>query len=226
MKTNIKPIIEIDKISKTYGQGESAVNAIKNISLAIAPASFNVIVGKSGSGKSTLLNLIGLLDTPDKGTYTLDGVSIDKSIPDQELAHIRREKIGFIFQQFNLIQRESALKNVTLPAIYSRIKNRDQKAIELLNKLGLKNRINHKPNQLSGGEQQRVAIARALINSPKIILADEPTGNLDTKTSEDIIKLLSDLNQEGVTIIVVTHDPESFNKCASQVFTMKDGKII
>lgn len=218
-------IIQIKNLSKTYGQGEGEVKALNTVDLAINKGEFVAIMGPSGCGKSTLLNMLGCLDKPNSGTYILDNKEVSVKTSAKTLAKIRRDKIGFIFQTFNLLARTSALNNVILPGIYSGIKNRKAKAIELLNRVGLEKRINHKPNELSGGEQQRVAIARALMNDPEIILADEPTGNLDSKSGEQIMKLLKELNQEGKTIIAVTHD-ENIAKQTGRIIRMKDGKII
>lgn len=217
-------IIQIKKLLKTYGQGEAEVKALNGVDLEINNGEFVAIMGPSGCGKSTLLNMLGCLDKPNSGTYILDGKEVSYKTSSKMLAKIRRNKIGFIFQTFNLLARTSALDNVTLPAIYSGLKNRKEKAKELLNRVGLAKRINHKSNQLSGGEQQRVAIARSLMNNPEIILADEPTGNLDSKSGGQIMKLLKELNKEGKTIIAVTHD-ENIAKQTSRIIRMKDGKI-
>ena len=221
----MKKIIEIKNLSKIYGQGDVEVNALANVDLTITRGEFVAIMGPSGCGKSTLLNMLGCLDKPNGGTYILDGKEVSQKTSSKTLAKIRRDKIGFIFQTFNLLSRTSALNNVILPAIYSGLKNRKQKAKELLYRVGLAKRINHKPNELSGGEQQRVAIARSLMNNPEIILADEPTGNLDSKSGIQIMSLLKELNKEGKTIIAVTHD-ENIAKQTGRIIRMKDGKII
>jgi len=218
-------IIEIKNLTKIYGKGHSKIKALNRINLKIKKGEFLAIVGPSGSGKSTLLNIIGCLDNFDSGIYILEGKKLSRNTSANTLSRIRREKIGFVFQNFNLLPRVSALHNVMLPAIYSGLKGKKEKAKKLLKKLGLAKRINHRPNELSGGEQQRVAIARALINDPTIILADEPTGNLDTKSSQEIMKILKKLNNEGTTIIAVTHD-ESISKEADRILKMRDGKII
>ena len=218
-------IIEVKKLIKTYGSGSAKFNALDSIDLIICADEFVSIMGPSGCGKSTLMHILGCLDKPTSGTYKLEGKEVTIQTSSSALAYIRRDKIGFIFQSFNLLSRTSALNNVLLPAIYSGIKNRKAKAIELLKKVGLEKRIYNKPNQLSGGEQQRVAIARALMNDPLIILADEPTGNLDSKSGADIMKLLRDLNKEGKTIVVVTHD-ETIADQSDRIIRMKDGKII
>lgn len=218
-------IIETKKLVKTYGTGENKFNALDGIDLIIKADEFIAIMGPSGCGKSTLMHILGCLDKPTSGVYFLEGKEVTTETSSSALAFIRRDKIGFIFQNFNLLPRTSALANVMLPAIYSGIKNRKQKAIELLKKVGLGKRLNNKPNQLSGGEMQRVAIARALMNDPLIILADEPTGNLDSKSGKEIMKLLRELNKEGKTIVVVTHD-EIIADEADRIIRMKDGKII
>lgn len=221
----MKYIIEIKKLTKIYGKGRTEVKALNSVDLKIAQGEFVAIMGPSGSGKSTLLNILGCLDKPTSGSYLLENKAIIEKTKAITLAKIRREKIGFIFQTFNLLPRTSALNNVILPAIYSGLKNRKQKAKELLNRVGLENRLNNKPNELSGGEQQRVSIARALMNNPQIILADEPTGNLDSKTGAGIMKLLRQLNKEGVTIIAVTHD-NNIAKQTDRIIKMEDGKIV
>ena len=218
-------IIEIKNLLKSYGQGEGEIKALNDVDLTVRKGEFIAIMGPSGCGKSTLLNMLGCLDKPNSGSYLLDGSEISKNTSSKTLANIRRNKIGFIFQTFNLLSRTTALNNVILPAIYSGLKNRKQKAIDLLTRVGLEKRINHKQNQLSGGEQQRVAIARALMNDPEIILADEPTGNLDSKSGGEIMKLLKELNAEGKTIIAVTHD-ENIAKQIGKIIYMKDGKIV
>lgn len=216
-------IIEIKNLTKTYGQGEGQINALNKINLIVKKGEFVAIMGPSGCGKSTLLNMLGCLDKPNSGTYILDNKEVSSKTSSKILAKIRRDKIGFIFQTFNLLARTSALNNVILPAVYSGLKNRKQKAKELLTRVGLEKRINHKPNQLSGGEQQRVAIARSLMNDPEIILADEPTGNLDSKSGAQIMKLLKELNKDSKTIIAVTHD-ENIAKQTQRIIRMKDGK--
>lgn len=218
-------IIEVKDLIKTYGQGEAKFNALGGIDFEIKKGEFAAVMGPSGCGKSTFLNILGCLDKPSSGQYILEGKELSPETSGSVLAQIRRSKIGFIFQTFNLLPRTSALANVMLPAVYSGIKNRREKAKELLKKVGLEKRINHKPNQLSGGEQQRVAIARSLMNDPEIILADEPTGNLDSKSGLEIMKLLRQLNQEGKTIICVTHD-ERIAREADRIVKMKDGCII
>jgi putative ABC transport system ATP-binding protein len=218
-------MIEAKNLVKTYGTGNAKINALNGVDLVVKNDEFVAIMGPSGSGKSTLLHILGCLDKPTKGTYSLEGKDVTDETSSASLAFIRREKIGFIFQTFNLLARTSSLDNVILPAIYSGIKNRKEKAVALLKRVGLEKRIKNKPNQLSGGEQQRVAIARALMNDPLIILADEPTGNLDSKSGAEIMKLLTELKKEGKTIIMVTHD-KNIAAYADRTISMKDGKIV
>jgi len=220
-------IIKLEDVWKIYKLGELELPILKGVSLEIARGAFVVILGPSGSGKSTLLNMVGCLDLPTKGRVFLDGNNISKMSED-ELAQIRGRKIGFIFQQFNLLQNLNALENVIIPMIFQgkSEKERQERAKSLLNSLGLGNRIDHRPTELSGGEQQRIAIARSLANNPEIIVADEPTGNLDSSTGKKIMEILIDLHKnEGKTIIVVTHDPNIANY-SNQVVYLKDGKII
>lgn len=219
-------MINIENLNKIYKTGSVEVHALKNVNIEIKHGEFIAIMGHSGSGKSTLMNIIGCLDRPTSGKYFLEGVEIDKQSAD-ELSLIRNKKIGFVFQSFNLIPRTNILRNVELPMIYAKVsaKQRREKALELLEKVGLQDRVNHLPNELSGGQKQRVAIARALANNPPIILADEPTGNLDTNSSEEIMKIFRKLNNEGNSIIVVTHEPE-VAKYADRIIVFKDGSII
>lgn len=221
-----KIMIELKNISKIYGVGDTKVKALAKINLKIQRGDFIALVGPSGSGKSTLLNIIGCLDRPTDGFFKLEDYKINSQTSLDLMAKIRNQKIGFIFQSFNLLARTSALENVALPAIYSRLAKPKIKAKKLLEMVGLGKRLSHKPNELSGGEQQRVAIARALMNDPEIILADEPTGNLDSKSGHEITKLLINLNKkEGVTLLVATHNPEIADM-ADRVLKMRDGKII
>jgi putative ABC transport system ATP-binding protein len=219
-------LIKLDNISKTYYLDGVEVPALKKIDFSIKESDFIAIKGPSGSGKSTLMNIIGLLDTPTTGDVYLKEKKVSQ-ISDNDRAHLRNEVLGFIFQQFNLLQRMTALENITLPLIYSQkdVDNPSQIGINILKKVGLEDRKDHKPNQLSGGQQQRVAIARALINDPQIILADEPTGNLDTKTGNQIMQILIDLNKSGKTLIVITHEAEVANY-AQRIVNIVDGEIV
>ncbi len=222
----MKPIIEIQGIHKIYSLGETRIHALSGVSLSIKRGAFISIMGPSGSGKSTLMNIIGCLTTPNSGTYLLEGENISQ-LPYSALPYIRNKKIGFIFQQFHLLPKLSAICNVKLPLIYAGYKFRERHllAYEALASVGLKDRISHLPNQLSGGEQQRVAIARALVNQPVIILADEPTGNLDSNTGKEIMGIFKLLNQQGKTIILVTHE-ESWTAYTSRIIKLKDGKVV
>ncbi len=219
------PIIDIQSISKIYTMGEEKVHAVKDISVQIHRNEYVAIMGPSGSGKSTLMNILGCLDTPTSGTYTLNGTLVSDMV-DDELAEIRNKEIGFIFQTFNLLPRYSTLKNVELPLVYAGISNaaRREKAEKALRNVGLGDRMGHKPNELSGGQRQRVAIARALVNDPSILLADEPTGNLDTKTGDDVMRMFEELWEKGNTIIVVTHEPD-IAAHAHRVLRVRDGLI-
>jgi putative ABC transport system ATP-binding protein len=219
-------IIELKNVEKIYNLGETVVNAIKNINLKIDKGEFVAIIGPSGSGKSTLMHMIGLLDTPTKGVILVNKKDASKLTPN-ERAKLRNEYIGFVFQTFNLLSRTTAVDNVELPLIYAGKESEERKRLstEALIKVGLENRLKHFPNQLSGGQQQRVAIARALVNNPDIILADEPTGNLDSKSGKEILKLLAKLNKEGNTIVLVTHD-KNVASYAERVVELKDGHII
>lgn len=218
-------IIEIKNLNKSFIMGEQEIKAIDNIDFKVKKGEFVSIIGPSGSGKSTLMNILGLLDVPDSGEYLLDGISI-KSLSDNKLAEIRNKKIGFIFQNFNLLQKLQAFENVQVPLMYSGIGNKESVdlAYKYLEKVGLKGREKHLPTQLSGGQQQRVAIARALVNSPEIILADEPTGALDSKTSIEIMNMLQELNNKGQTIILITHDITVAKK-AKRIVRISDGKL-
>jgi putative ABC transport system ATP-binding protein len=218
-------VINIQEIKKIYRVGNQDVNALAGVDLKIKKGEFVAIMGPSGSGKSTLMNIIGCLDTPSHGTYWLNGRDVS-SLDDENLSAIRNKEIGFIFQTFNLLQRYNALENVTVPLIYAGINRalRYELAKEALKQVGLTDRMDHKPNEMSGGQRQRVAIARALVNEPSIILADEPTGNLDSKTSEEIMRLLNDLHQKGHTIVLVTHE-EDIAKHAKRIVRLRDGLI-
>lgn len=220
-------MIRVENISRTYGSGESEVKALKNVTLTIKENEFVAIMGTSGSGKSTLMNILGCLDTPTAGDYYLSDESI-KSIDDVSLSKIRNSKIGFIFQTFHLLPRLTALHNVILPLRYSEEVEQEEAESRgniMLEKVGLSPRAHHKPFEMSGGQRQRVAIARALVNNPKVIFADEPTGNLDSKTSYEIMNLLCDLHQQGQTIVMVTHE-EDIAAYAQRVIRMKDGEVI
>ena len=219
-------IITVDKINKTYKNGSLELQVLKNISFKVDKGEFLAIMGSSGSGKSTMMNILGCLDNQYEGKYILDGIDISKST-ENELSEIRNKKIGFIFQSFNLLRRLTALENVELPLIYSSVpkEERHKRANELLEMVGLKERTHHRPNELSGGQRQRVAIARALVNNPSIILADEPTGNLDSKSEEEIIEILQKLNKMGKTIVIVTHEP-NIGEIAQRKIVFKDGEII
>ena len=219
-------IITVDNINKTYKNGSLELQVLKNISFKVDKGEFLAIMGSSGSGKSTMMNILGCLDNQYEGRYILDGIDISKST-ENELSEIRNKKIGFIFQSFNLLPRLTALENVELPLVYSSIpkEERHKRANDLLEMVGLKDRTHHRPNELSGGQRQRVAIARALVNDPSIILADEPTGNLDSKSEGEIIEILQKLNKMGKTIVIVTHEP-SIGEIAERKIVFKDGEII
>ncbi|MDK2801841.1 MAG: ABC transporter ATP-binding protein [Oscillospiraceae bacterium] len=222
----LSKLIELIGVSKIYNRGENEVRAINNVSLEINKGDFIAIVGSSGSGKSTMMNILGCLDVPDEGKYLLDEKDVS-TLDENELSSIRNKKIGFIFQGFNLITSLTALENVELPLIYrgKGKKEREEMALSMLKRVGLENRLSHKPSEMSGGQQQRVAIARALATAPPIILADEPTGNLDSKSGEEVIKILKELHKEGKTIILITHDDDIAN-IAERVVRFSDGIII
>lgn len=222
---NMEPIISLSHIRKTYQMGSTEINALRDVSLDIHPNEYVAIMGPSGSGKSTLMNVLGCLDTPSAGDYFLNGTNVS-GMTDAELAHVRNKEIGFVFQTFNLLNRSTALDNVALPLVYAGFGKgqRKKRAAEVLTNVGLGDRIDHKPNELSGGQRQRVAVARALVNDPSIILADEPTGNLDTKTSYEIMGLFGELHAKGNTIILVTHE-EDIAQYAERVIRLRDGDI-
>jgi len=217
-------LIELRNICKTYQMGIMQVEAVCNVSLDVAEGELTAIMGPSGSGKSTLMNILGCLDRPTRGEYTLNGQRV-ANLDDDALAEIRNHTIGFVFQNYNLLPRTSAVENVEVPLVYGGVRNRRERAIEALDSVGLADRAHHKPSELSGGEQQRVAIARALVNRPSLILADEPTGNLDTKTGLEIIGIFQRLNLErGITVLYVTHDPET-SDYTRRIIHLRDGRI-
>lgn len=221
-----QPIIALQNITKEYRSLDVITPVLQGVSLTIHDGDFIAITGPSGSGKSTMMNILGLLDVPTNGSYFLNGERTT-GLSEDELAYIRNREIGFVFQSFNLLSRSTALENVILPAIYAGADKtfRDERAKELLRQVGLGERIFNHPNQLSGGQQQRVAIARSLMNNPRIILADEPTGNLDTKSGNDVMRILKELNKEGKTIILITHEPD-IAKQAKKIIHFRDGKIV
>ncbi|MFM7710561.1 MAG: ABC transporter ATP-binding protein [Ferruginibacter sp.] len=221
----MEPVIQLAEIRKSYFMGNHELEVLKGVTTQILKNEYVALMGPSGSGKSTLMNILGCLDTPTSGTYILNGNEVSR-MHDDELASIRNQEIGFVFQQFNLLPRLTAAENVALPLVYSGVsrKERTQRAETVLEKVGLKDRMSHRPNELSGGQCQRVAIARALINNPSIILADEPTGNLDSKTSHEIMQMLSRIHEEGNTVVLVTHE-EDISSFARRIIRLKDGLI-
>lgn len=216
-------MIELENITKVYRMGKVDVSALRGITINIQKGEIVAIVGASGSGKSTLMNIIGFLDTPTAGKYIFDGADVSR-LNDNRLAELRNKRVGFVFQNYNLLSRVNAVANVELPLIYDGSRAKRQRALEALERVGMGARANHKPTELSGGEQQRVAIARALINNPDVILADEPTGNLDSVSAEQIVSLFCNLNQEGITIVLVTHEID-IAKQAQRIIRLQDGKI-
>ncbi len=218
------PLIKLVNVHKTYRMGDSIVRALDGVTMDIERGEIIAIMGPSGSGKSTLMNVLGALDRPTKGQYYMDGEDVS-GLTDNELARIRNEHIGFVFQSFNLLKRTSAIENVELPLVYAGARNRRERALEALEQVKLGDRSTHKPNELSGGEQQRVAVARAIVTDPDIIMADEPTGNLDSKVSNEIMELFWEFNQDGKTIILVTHE-DTIAAFAGRIVQLLDGKII
>ena len=217
-------MIELENITKVYRMGQVDVYALNGVTLSIKEGEMVAIVGASGSGKSTLMNIIGCLDKPTSGKYQLDGADVSH-LNDNKLAELRNKKLGFVFQDYNLLSRTNAISNVELPLIYSGIRQKRKRATEALERVGLKDRANHRPTELSGGQQQRVAIARALVNNPSIILADEPTGNLDSTSTTEIISIFRQLHQDGITVIMVTHEMEIAAQ-TQRIIRLLDGKII
>jgi putative ABC transport system ATP-binding protein len=222
----MKPVIQIENMKKIYRIGDQEIHALKGVNVTIEEGDFVAIMGPSGSGKSTMMNVIGCLDKPTSGEFLLDGFPISKA-QDDELAVIRNKKIGFVFQNFNLLPRTTAVENVELPLLYAGVsaKERRQRAVDALENVGLGARLNNKPNELSGGQQQRVSIARALVNNPVILLADEPTGALDTRTSMEIMNIFQQLNDSGKTVILVTHEPD-IAEYAKKIIRFRDGEVI
>ena len=218
------PLIRLESVSKVYGSGDAAVVALNEFSLTVGTGELLAVMGPSGSGKSTLMNILGCLDTPTSGRYWFGGQDVSR-LNETQLAHVRNRRIGFVFQQFHLLPKLSAWRNVELPLLYRNAQDRRDLALQALDQVGLRNRIDHRPTQLSGGQQQRVAIARALVTDPDLILADEPTGNLDTASSRDVLAVLRELNQQGRTIIIITHDPE-VAPVAQRSVLMRDGQLV
>ena len=226
MDTSAPPLIRFEHISKVYVMGEVEVHALRDVSLDIREGEMTAIMGASGSGKSTMLNLLGTLDRPTSGHYFLDGEPVE-NLDEFELAALRNRKIGFVFQSFNLLPRDTALDNVALPMVYAGVRPSERRklALSALERVGLGDRVHHVPNQLSGGQQQRVSIARAIVNHPRLLLADEPTGALDSNTSVQVMELFRDLHRQGITVVIVTHDP-GVARWAERVVSFKDGQVI
>jgi putative ABC transport system ATP-binding protein len=217
-------LIHLESITKVYGAGDGAVAALQDFTLTVATGESLAVMGPSGSGKSTLMNILGCLDTPTSGRYWFAGQDVSR-LNETELAHVRNRRIGFVFQQFQLLPKLSAWRNVELPLLYRNVRDRRSLALQALEQVGLSNRVDHRPSQLSGGQQQRVAIARALVTNPDLILADEPTGNLDTASSRDVLAVIRDLNEQGRTIIIITHDPE-VAPVAKRTVHVRDGRLV
>jgi putative ABC transport system ATP-binding protein len=222
----MKPVIEVTALHKTYGTGDTEVHALRGVDLAVLPGEYLAIMGASGSGKSTLLNVLGCLDVPTKGTYKLDGIDVG-DLNERQLSLVRNRKIGFVFQSYNLVPRTSALSNVELPLIYAglRRKERRKRAMAALEMVGLVDRAGHKPNELSGGQQQRVALARALVTGPAMVLADEPTGNLDSESTAEVLNVFDRLNRAGRTIVMITHE-DNVAAHAARIVRVSDGQIV
>jgi putative ABC transport system ATP-binding protein len=223
---DMQPIIRLEDVSKTYGIEDTLVNALDGVSLIISEGEYCSIMGPSGSGKSSAMNIIGCLDRPTQGHYYLDSLDVS-TVPDAELARIRNQKLGFIFQQFHLLPQLSALENVMLPMVYGGIpqSERKERAVVALEKVGLTNRMANRPNQLSGGQQQRVAIARAIVGEPRVLLADEPTGALDSRTTQEVMDIFTNLNKSGITIVMVTHEPD-VAKQTNRIVWFRDGRVV
>jgi putative ABC transport system ATP-binding protein len=221
--TSALPLIELEGITKEYPMVAETVRALRGVDLIIGHNELMAIMGPSGSGKSTLMNILGLLDVPTSGRYCLDGRDVSR-LSQSELARLRGRRIGFVFQTFELLPRQTALQNVVLPLTYSGGPNKRERATEALRRVGLADRMDHRPNQMSGGQRQRVAVARALVQRPAILLADEPTGNLDTKTGDEILALFADLHREGQTIVIVTHEPDVAARC-HRIVRLRDGQV-
>jgi len=221
-----RPLIALRGVTKSYAMGTQVVHALRGITLGVAAGDFVAIMGASGSGKSTLMHILGCLDLPDRGYYLLDGLDV-RYLEDDELATIRNRKIGFVFQSFNLVPRTNALQNVELPLIYAGVRQRERRvrAFRALKRVGLADRVYHLPSELSGGQQQRVAIARALVTDPAVVLADEPTGNLDTHSTDEVLEVFADLNAEGRTIVLITHENEVASR-AGRVVRLRDGLVV
>ncbi|RAM50455.1 MAG: ABC transporter ATP-binding protein [Hapalosiphonaceae cyanobacterium JJU2] len=226
MTNHKSSIIQLENIFKIYGSGETEVKALNDVNLVIHEGEYCAIMGPSGSGKSTAMNIIGCLDRPTSGHYYLDNLDVAQ-MNDSELAHIRNKKIGFVFQQFHLLSQLSALENVMLPMVYANVDSgeRNDRAAEALKRVGLEKRINNKPNQLSGGQQQRVAIARAIVNRPVLLLADEPTGALDSRTTQEVLDIFTELNSSGITVVMVTHEPDVARQ-TQRIVWFRDGQVV
>jgi putative ABC transport system ATP-binding protein len=222
--SKVNGMIELENITKIYSMGKVEVPALRGVTLSVQQGEMAALIGASGSGKSTLMNIIGFLDKPTEGRYFLEGIDVSQ-LNDNQLAAMRNKKIGFVFQTYNLLPRATALSNVELPLVYGGSGQKRKQAIEALERVGLAARANHKPTELSGGEQQRVAIARALVNNPSLILADEPTGNLDSSATAEIISIFCQLNQEGITVVLVTHEPDVASQ-AKRIIRLLDGQIV